>query len=76
MGRLPLEIVRKRKGISANKLAQLAGVSIATIRGIELGHVKIAPHYETMEKIATALQIGVEEISWPGNPYALEDEDN
>ena len=72
MKRLPLETVRKRKGLSAHRLAQEAHVSIATVRAIELGTLKRAPRYGTMNAIAQVLAVDPRDIDWPGNPYALD----
>ncbi len=48
---------RKREGITQKKLADLAGLSIATIRGYEQGKYK--PKIETLQKIAIALEVPV-----------------
>ncbi len=70
--RLPLEIIRKRKGFSAQGLAKAANVSVATIRNIERGSTKTIPRYPTMQAIANALGCEPTDIEWPNNPYALD----
>ena len=70
--RIPLEILRRRKGFTAQRLAQEAHVTVTTIRNIELNKTKTAPRYETMQAIATVLGVEPMDINWPNNPYALE----
>lgn len=74
MPRLKLEVARKRRGMSARRLAEQSGVAPSTIRAIERGHRKAAPRYDTMEKLAEALGMAPHDILWPGNPYALDEE--
>ncbi len=69
--RIPLEIMRRRKGFTAQRLAKEAHTSVATIRNIELGKTKTMPRYETMNAIAQVLGCEPTEIEWPNNPYAL-----
>lgn len=72
--RIKLEVARKRRGMSARRLAEKSGVAASTIRAIERGNRKAPPHYGTMEKLAEALGMDPRDILWPGNPYALDDE--
>ena len=48
---------RKREGLTQKKLADLTGLSIATIQGYEQG--KYRPKIEALQKIAIALQVHV-----------------
>ncbi len=61
------EITNRRKtlGISQNDLAEMSGVSIATIKNIERG--KGNPSFGTVEKILTVL--GMEIIFKVKNPF-------
>jgi len=61
------EITNRRKtlGISQNDLAEMSGVSIATIKNIERG--KGNPSFGTVEKILTVL--GMEIIFKVQNPF-------
>ena len=56
---LALEISTRRKtlGISQNDLAEMSGVSLATIKNIERG--KGNPSFETVEKILTVLGLDI-----------------
>lgn len=56
---LALEIATRRKtlGISQNDLAEMSGVSLATIKNIERG--KGNPSFETVEKILTVLGLDI-----------------
>jgi transcriptional regulator with XRE-family HTH domain len=51
---------RKRRLLSQRELAQLAGVSTATVNYIELA--KIRPHPSTLRKLAEALEVKPEEL--------------
>lgn len=68
-----LEVARKRRGLSARRLAEKSGVAASTIRAIEREQRIAAPHYDTMQKLAEALSMNPHDILWPGNPYALDD---
>ncbi len=52
--------IRKKKGISSDKLGELVGLSGPAIRNIEAGRRKIK--LETLEKIAKALGVSVAEL--------------
>lgn len=52
-----IKVFRKREGITQKKLADLTGLSIATIQGYEQGKYK--PKIETLQKIAIALKVHV-----------------
>ena len=52
---------RKEKGLSQDKLSRLADVSHATIIKIESGGIQ-SPTIDTVQKIAKALEIGVEDL--------------
>ena len=52
--------IRKKKGISSDKLGEMIGMSGAAIRNIEAGRRKIK--VETLEKIAQALGVSVAEL--------------
>ncbi|BBB92699.1 MAG TPA: helix-turn-helix transcriptional regulator [Methylomusa anaerophila] len=49
--------LRREKGYSTNKLAQLAEIGQATLREIEIG--KKSPNITTLEKICKALEISL-----------------
>lgn len=51
---------RNQKGITVNKLANLAGISQSYLRDIELGHKK--PTVEVLEFICDALGISLKEF--------------
>ena len=52
--------IRKAKGLSIMKLRELTGLSKSTISDLENG--KSSPTTETLEKIATALKINIEDL--------------
>jgi len=52
---------RKEKGLSQDKLSRLADVSHATIIKIESGGIQ-SPTIDTVQKIAKALGVGVENL--------------
>ena len=52
---------RKEKGLSQDKLARLADIAHATIIKIESGGIQ-SPTIDTVQKIAKALGIGVEDL--------------
>lgn len=56
-----IESLRKKQGLSQEKLARLANVSNNTIINIEAG-ININPTIETLRKIATALSVSVEDL--------------
>lgn len=56
-----LESLRKKQGLSQEKLARLADVSNNTIINIEAG-ININPTIETLRKIAKAFGISLEEL--------------
>jgi len=53
---------RKEKGLSQDKLSRLADVSHATIIKIESGGIQ-SPTIDTVQKIAKALDIGLEDLT-------------
>jgi len=54
--------VRKKKGISQDKLSKLAEVAYNTIIKIESGAIQ-NPTIETVQKIAKALDISLDELT-------------
>ena len=52
---------RKKKSLSQDKLSKLANVSHTTIIKIESGWIQ-SPTIDTVQKIAKALDIGVEDL--------------
>jgi len=58
---VPLATVRRRKLLTQRALADMAGVTQATIVALELG--KATPRIQTMRKIATALDVEPMEIA-------------
>ena len=53
---------RKEKGLSQDKLARLADIAHATIIKIESGGIQ-SPTIDTVQKIAKALGVGVEDLT-------------
>ena len=53
--------LRKKKGLSQEKLARLADVSNNTIVNIEAGKQK-NPTIDTLRKIAKALSVGIDDL--------------
>ncbi len=72
--RITLTQARMRRLWSAGKLAKQSGVAPTTILAIERGAIK-RPHLETIEKLATALEMDADNITWPGYPRGLADGD-
>ena len=56
-----LKKLRAKKGLSLEKIARLADLSLNTIVKIENG-VNQNPTIETLTKIAKALEVGVDEL--------------
>lgn len=56
-----LKKLRAKKGLSLEKIARLADLSLNTIVKVENG-VNINPTIETLSKIAKALEVGVEDL--------------
>jgi len=52
---------RKEKGLSQDRLSRLADVANATIIKIESGGIQ-SPTIDTVQKIAKALEVGVEDL--------------
>ena len=67
---LALDITSRRKilGISQNDLAEMSGVSLATIKNIERGMGN--PSFGTVEKILTVL--GMEIVFKVRNPFDVQ----
>ena len=55
-----LSTIRKNKKISTRKLAELCGISVRSVERIESGSVR--PLFETMCKIADALEVPITEL--------------
>lgn len=55
-----IRIFRKKKNLTQKELGLLCGIAESTIRRYELG--KLNPKYETMQKIAAALGVDVQEL--------------
>jgi len=56
--------IRKKKGISQDKLSKLADVAYNTIIKIESGAIQ-NPTIETVQKIAKALDVSLDELTKP-----------
>lgn len=56
-----LKKIRAEKGLSLEKVARLAGLSLNTIVKIENGANK-NPTIDTLSKIAKALEVGVDDL--------------
>lgn len=53
--------IRKKKGISQDRLSKLADVTLTTLTKIESG-VNSNPTINTIQKIATALNVKVDDL--------------
>lgn len=53
--------IRKKKGISQDKLSKLADVTLTTLTKIE-SRINTNPTVKTMQKIAKALGVGVDDL--------------
>lgn len=53
--------IRKKKGISQDKLSKLADVTLTTLTKIESG-ANANPTVKTMQKISKALGVGVDDL--------------
>ncbi len=53
--------IRKKKGLSQDKLSKLADVAYNTVVKIESGE-NSNPTIDTLKKIANALQVGVDDL--------------
>lgn len=58
---VPLATLRRRRLLTQRALAEKAGITHATLVSLELG--KATPRIQTMQKIATALQVDPLEIA-------------
>lgn len=56
--------LRTERGLTQEELADRAGTSPTTISNLEGGKIK-NPHYRTLRGVATALGVGVEELTGP-----------
>ena len=56
-----LRNLRKQKGLSQDRLSKLADISYNTVIKLESGGI-INPTIETLQKIAKALNIGVDDL--------------
>lgn len=56
--------IRKKKGISQDKLSKLAEIAYNTIIKIESGAIQ-NPTIETVQKIAKALDVSLDELTKP-----------
>lgn len=57
-----LQQIRKAKGLTQEKLAELAGVHEKHISKLELGTYK--PSYKTLYKVLTALNLNIDEVGF------------
>lgn len=55
-----LQQIRKAKGLTQEKLAELAGVHEKHISKLELGTYK--PSFDTLNKVLTALDLKIDEV--------------
>jgi transcriptional regulator with XRE-family HTH domain len=63
---LQLRTLRTQAGLSAEKLAHQAGLSMHTVLRIEQGRAK--PLWETVQKLATALNVSPEQLTEQAAP--------
>ena len=56
--------LRAEQDLTQEELAERAGTSPTTISNLESGKIK-NPHYRTLRRVATALGVGVEELTAP-----------
>jgi transcriptional regulator with XRE-family HTH domain len=62
----PLRVLRETKGLSQDDLARASGVSKSAIVDLELGRRK--PRPSTRRRLAQALEIKPEELSFESSP--------
>lgn len=61
-----LKDIRKKKGLSQSKLAQITGVKQGVISYIEAGRTK-APRIDTLQALAKGLECSVDDLVKPGD---------
>ena len=61
---MTLKDARRKAGMTQQQLAQRAGVSLSTVFFIEQGRLKRAPNYTTVQALAQALGMGVDQIEF------------
>ena len=66
IGRM-IQETREKRGLSAEKVARRADISVDTIRSIEQGRVP-NPRIGTVVTIASALGVGVDKLVGPADP--------
>lgn len=66
-----IRFFREQKGITVNKLANLAGISQSFLREVELGNKK--PTVETLSVLCDSLGITLRDFFDDGSPSALTD---
>lgn len=69
MTQLRIKELCKKKGITLNALAERIGISQPSISGIATGKQK--PSFDTLEKLATALDVGISELFEPAKEGAI-----
>lgn len=63
MAHLRIKELCKQRGITLNALAEKIGISQPSISGIATGKQK--PSFDTLEKLADALEVGIGELFQP-----------
>jgi transcriptional regulator with XRE-family HTH domain len=64
-----LASIRMRRGFTQERLAELSGVSLKTIRNMEQG-AEHRPRVQTLLKLASALRVDTSTLMHPGQPEA------
>lgn len=64
--------IRLAKGLTQKQLGELSGINAAQIRRYELGGHNSSPKYETLVKIANALEVDISELN---NDYSVVKQD-
>lgn len=54
---------REARGWSQNELGRLSGVNVAQVNRLEQGKVRSSPHWHTIEKLALALRVSMEDLT-------------
>lgn len=69
MVHLRIKELCKEKGITMNSLAEMIGVTQPSISGLATG--KLKPSFDTLEKLAIALDVEIGELFTPRDPHLI-----
>jgi transcriptional regulator with XRE-family HTH domain len=62
MKKLRILALRQAKYMTQDRLAKSAGIQLRTIANIEGGHYKVQPRYSTLQALAKALEVNVDDL--------------